>query len=446
MEPLLEQALDLSLLIEQLRSEDGLALLLLRLFPVFLLLELPLTLVVVLGVLRWWVRERTLPPKQSLYRPRVSCVITCYSEGADVRRTLETLCEQTYPGEIELIPVVDGAAVNQDTLQAVRGFELREEWRPTRRVRPIAKWQRGGRVSSLNAGLSMCTGSIVMALDGDTSFDNTMVSAMVRHFEDPNVPAVAGSLRVRNTWTSLVTVIQAIEYLVSIQLAKTGLSEWNLVNNISGAFGAFRKETIEQIGGWDTHSAEDLDITLRIKSYFGRYRGLRIPFEPKAIGHTDAPTTVTGLLRQRMRWDGDLLFLYGRKHSGSISPRLMGWPNFLMTVISGLFIQVVLPFIIIGYTALMLFTLPWQTVLALAVLVEFVYFLVLALQYLLMLIMVSERPGQDLQLIPFLPLFPVAMFMVRCWSAVAILNELWRRSHEESSMAPWWVLRKAKRF
>ncbi|MGA1562572.1 MAG: glycosyltransferase family 2 protein, partial [Gammaproteobacteria bacterium] len=199
MEPLLEQALDLSLLIEQLRSEDGLALLLLRLFPVFLLLELPLTLVVVLGVLRWWIREQTLPPRQSLYRPRVSCVITCYSEGADVRRTLETLCEQTYPGEIELIPVVDGAAVNQDTLQAVRGFELREEWRPTRRVRPIAKWQRGGRVSSLNAGLSMCTGSIVMALDGDTSFDNTMVSAMVRHFEDPNVPAVAGSLRVRNT-------------------------------------------------------------------------------------------------------------------------------------------------------------------------------------------------------------------------------------------------------
>lgn len=446
MEPLLEQALDLSLLIEQLRSEDGLALLLLRLFPVFLLLELPLTLVVVLGVLRWWIREQTLPPRQSLYRPRVSCVITCYSEGADVRRTLETLCEQTYPGEIELIPVVDGAAVNQDTLQAVRGFEVREEWRQTRRVRPIAKWQRGGRVSSLNAGLSMCTGSIVMALDGDTSFDNTMVSAMVRHFEDPNVPAVAGSLRVRNTWTSLVTVIQAIEYLVSIQLAKTGLSEWNLVNNISGAFGAFRKETIEQIGGWDTHSAEDLDITLRIKSYFGRYRGLRIPFEPKAIGHTDAPTTVTGLLRQRMRWDGDLLFLYGRKHSGSISPRLMGWPNFLMTVISGLFIQVVLPFIIIGYTALMLFTLPWQTVLALAVLVEVVYFLLLALQYLLMLIMVSERPGKDLQLTPFLPLFPVAMFMVRCWSAVAILNELWRRSHEESSMAPWWVLRKAKRF
>ena len=446
MDPVLEQAVNLPLLLDQLRGEDGLARLLLQLFPLFLVVELPLTLLVVLGVLRWWIREQTLPPRRSLYRPRVSCVITCYSEGADVRRTLETLCEQTYPGEIELIPVVDGAAANRPTLEAVRGFELREEWRRTRRMRPIAKWQRGGRVSSLNAGLSMSTGSIVMALDGDTSFDNTMVSAIVRHFEDPNVPAVAGSLRVRNTWTSLATALQAIEYLISIQMAKTGLSEWNLVNNISGAFGAFRREIIEQLGGWDTHSAEDLDITLRIKSYFGRHRRLRIPFEPKAIGHTDVPTSMVGLLRQRLRWDGDLLFLYARKHSGSIAPRLMGWPNFLMTVISGLFIQVVLPFIIVGYTVMTVITLPWPTVLALAVLVNLVYLVVLSLQFLLMLLLVSERPRQDLRLLPLLPLFPVAMLLVRCWSMVAILNELWRRSHEESSMAPWWVLRRATRF
>jgi biofilm PGA synthesis N-glycosyltransferase PgaC len=286
----------------------------------------------------------------------------------------------------------------------------------------------------------------VMALDGDTSFDNTMVSAMVRHFEDPNVPAVAGSLRVRNTWTSLATAIQSIEYLISIQMAKTGLGEWNLLNNISGAFGAFRKDIIDQLGGWDTHSAEDLDMTLRIKSYFGRHRNLRIPFEPKAIGHTDAPASIAGLLMQRLRWDGDLLFLYARKHSGSITPRLMGWPNFLMTVVSGLFIQVVLPFIIVGYSLLMLFTLPWQTVVTLALLVELVYLVVLTMQFLLMLGLISERPRQDIRLLPLLPLFPVAMFVIRCWSAVAILNELLRRSHEETAMAPWWVLRKATRF
>lgn len=446
MESALGQVLDLPLLLEQLQSDDGAVRLFLLLFPFFILLELPLTLVVMLGVLRWWVRELSLPPRQSLYRPRVSCVITCYSEGLDVQRTLRSLCEQTYSGEIELIPVVDGAAANQRTLEAVRGFHLDPVLYPKRKLRPIAKWQRGGRVSSLNAGLSMSTGEIIMALDGDTSFDNTMVAAMVRHFEDPNVPAVAGSLRVRNTWTSLATAIQAIEYLISIQMAKIGLSEWNVVNNISGAFGAFRRSIIQQIGGWDTHSAEDLDITLRIKSYFGRHRKLRIPFEPKAIGHTDAPTSFQGLLQQRLRWDGDLLFLYARKHSGSLTPRLMGWPNFLMTIITGLFVQVVLPFIIVGYTVVSLITLPAVTVLALSVLVYAVYLVVITLQFLLMLLMVSERPKQDLRLIPLLPIFPLAMFLIRCWSAVAILNEWLRRGHEESSMAPWWVLRRATRF
>ena len=56
----------------------------------------------------------------------------------------------------------------------------------------------------------------------------------------------------------------------------------------------------------------------------------------------DAPTSFQGLLKQRLRWDGDLLFLYGYKHVASISPRQMGWSNFIMTVVSGLFVQLVL--------------------------------------------------------------------------------------------------------
>ena len=433
-------------LLINLASPDGVSQLFLMLFPFFLLFELPLNLLVMLGVLRWFVRQRSMRPQQSLYRPRVSCIITCYSEGMDVQKTLLSLCEQVYPGHIEMVPVVDGAAVNQATLEAVRSFKIDPLLYPRRHLRPIAKWQRGGRVSSLNAGLALSSGEIVMAMDGDTSFDNTTVSALVRHFADPNVPAVAGSLRVRNCWASLSTAMQAMEYLLSIHMSKIGLSEWNLVNNVSGAFGAFRRSFIERIGGWDTHTAEDLDLTLRIKSYFGRRNGLRIPFEPEAIGHTDAPVTFRQFLLQRLRWDGDLLFLYVRKHSASMTPRLLGWPNFIMTLISGFFFQLMLPFIILGYSLLALLTLPSNTLLLLAGLVYALYFVITLMLYLSMLLMVSERPRQDLRLGLLVPVFPIFMFILRCWSAVAILNELFRRGHEESSMAPWWVLKKATRF
>lgn len=433
------------LLLTELGKADGGVRLLVSLLPAFLLLEVPLNLLVLLGVLRWFLRKPFELPPDNGYRPRVSCVITCYSEGRDVQSTLSSLCEQTYGGEIEMIPVVDGAAVNQTTMQAVRDFRVDRQLYPRRLLRPIAKWQRGGRVSSLNAGLAHCTGEIVMALDGDTSFDNDMVVNIVRHFADPNVPAVAGSLRVRNWKASLTTAMQALEYLLSIHMAKIGLSEWNLVNNVSGAFGAFRRSFLDKIGGWDTHTAEDLDITLRIKNYFGR-QPLRIPFEPCAIGHTDAPTTFRQFLMQRLRWDGDLYFLYIRKHRHSFNPRLLGWPNFLMTLVSGFFFQLVLPFIIFGYLVVGLFVLPLPHYLALAGLIYLVYLGVTLLMYLAMLAMVSERPRQDLRLLPIVFLFPLFMLVMRCWSAVAMLNEALRRGHEESSMAPWWVLKKAKRF
>ncbi|MBV4462393.1 biofilm PGA synthesis N-glycosyltransferase PgaC [Pseudomonas sp. F-14 TE3623] len=442
MSPLMEQ---LYSMLSAIMGTDGLSRLFYMLFPLFLVFELPLTIMVLLGVLRWFTRRRSSVPKTSLYRPKVSCIITCYSEGMDVQTTLLSLCEQTYPGHIEMIPVVDGATINQPTLSAVRSFYVDPLLYPRRHLRPIAKWQRGGRVSSLNAGLSHASGDIVMALDGDTSFDNNMVSAIVRNFEDPSVPAVAGSLRVRNVWGSWVTAMQALEYVLSIHMSKIGLAEWNLVNNVSGAFGAFRRSFLVKIGGWNTHTAEDLDLTLRIKSYFKRH-DLRIPFEPEAIGHTDAPATLRQFLMQRLRWDGDLFFLYVRKHNHNINPDLLGWPTFLMILLSGFFFQLVLPFIIFIYTLLALFILPGKTLLFLFALIYLLYLLITMLLFGAMLSMVSDRPRQDVTLGLLVPVFPLFMLLIRCWSAVAMLNEMFRRGHEETSMAPWWVLKRATRF
>ena len=418
---------------------------LILLLPFFLFFEVPMFFVVTLGVVRWYLTKLHRVPAVGHYVPRVSCLVICYNEGEVVQKTLRTLCEQVYPGEIELIPVLDGAAQNLDTLQGVRDFKLDKRLYPNRSIRPIAKWQRGGRVSSLNAGLQIATGEVVLVMDADTTFDNNTVSALVPHFADPMVPAVAGSLRVGNPTSSLITRLQELEYFLTIHTSKTGLSEWNTINNVSGAFGAFRREFLERIGGWDTHTAEDLDLTLRIKSYFGRHP-YRIPFEPAAVGHTDVPDTLGKFLKQRLRWDGDLFFLYVRKHSENMSPRLMGWRNFFMTLFTGFFFQMVVPFLIVLYTLAILFLLPAAKVLALGVLLYLVYLGATVLLYLLGMLLVSERPKQDLRMLLVLPVYPFFTFCTRCWSAVCILNEIFRRGHEESSMAPWWVTKRGKRF
>ena len=44
----------------------------------------------------------------------------------------------------------------------------------------------------------------------------------------------------------------------------------------------------------------------------------------------------------------------------------------------------------------------------------------------------------------FLPLFPLFAFVNRVHCSFSILQEIFLQSHLDSSMAPWWVLRKTK--
>ncbi len=417
----------------------------LKFFPFVVFLEAPFFLLVTTGMVKYGLREH-LPHRQREREryPSVSCVITCYSEGEDVRKTIQSLSQQIYPGHIEIIAVVDGALQNRPTLLAARGARSLLDNTPRRRLIVLPKWQRGGRVSSLNAGLSIATGEIVMALDGDTSFDNDMVRNATRHFDDPGVVGVAGNLRVRNAARSLVTRLQALEYMLSIGAGKTGLSEFNIVNNISGAFGVFRTQFLRNLGGWDAGSAEDLDMTMRIKQYFGRHPDLRIVFDPHAIGHTDAPDSWRIFFRQRLRWDGDMFYIFIRKYRLNLRPRLLGWRNFLFVVVNGLVMQLLMPFLIVAYTGVLLFTLPLGAVLGVLAFIYLAYLAALVFYFLLYVVAVSERPWQDLAYLRFLPLFPVFAFANRIHCSFSIMMEFFMMSHLDSSMAPWWVLRKTK--
>jgi biofilm PGA synthesis N-glycosyltransferase PgaC len=415
------------------------------LLPLIFIYELPLMMLVISGILRFHYISFIKVPIASLYQPKVSCIITCYAEGEAVMSTISSLIEQTYDGDIEIIAVVDGAVQNAKTYQAAL-MSAAASRANNRNVIVLPKWQRGGRVSTLNAGLHVASGEIVINADADTSFDNDMVSQIVPYFEDPNVPALAGALRVRNVKQSLFTRMQAIEYLISIQGGKTGLSQWNLINNISGAFGAFRRNFLIQIGGWDTHTAEDLDLTIRIKQYFKRHPNWRIPFATLAIGHTDAPVTLKELVWQRLRWDGDLLFLYFRKHWPAFTPRLLGLGTFIFTLVYGFLQNVLMPFIILIYSVGIVIMYPWQFVISISIILYCIYFCILLFFYLFVLIALSERLKQDLYLLKWLPIYPFYALFMRMVCVFALLNEIARRSHEESSMAPWWVLKRGRKF
>jgi cellulose synthase/poly-beta-1,6-N-acetylglucosamine synthase-like glycosyltransferase len=283
-----------------------------------------------------------------------------------------------------------------------------------------------------------------MALDGDTSFENDMLIKTVANFDDENVVALAGNLRVRNKDDNIVTKLQNIEYILSISAGRTGLSSFNMVNNISGAFAVFRTDVLRLLKGWDSGAAEDLDITIRLKEHFGRNPHWKIAFDPHVVAHTEVPNTLFDFFKQRFRWEGDLYYVLIRKYMNNITPKLLGPLNYLFSVVGVFFFQMLMPVVLTIYSIMVVIFFPIEYIVALGILVYMFYFIMLSSFYIAYLFLISDRVKEDSIYIIYLPLYLLFAFAARINAAVAIIQSMVNKSHLDTSMAPWWVLKKGK--
>jgi cellulose synthase/poly-beta-1,6-N-acetylglucosamine synthase-like glycosyltransferase len=84
---------------------------------------------------------------------------------------------------------------------------------------------------------------------------------------------------------------------------------------VPGAIGAFRRRALEQVGGFsDDTLAEDTDLTIAVNR-----AGWRVAYEERALAWTEAPSTLSGLWKQRYRWAyGTMQAMW--KHRSALRP------------------------------------------------------------------------------------------------------------------------------
>jgi cellulose synthase/poly-beta-1,6-N-acetylglucosamine synthase-like glycosyltransferase len=240
-------------------------------------------------------------------RLKVSIVIGGHNEAGAMRACIKSLGEQTR--HIDEIIVVDDGSTDgmRRVLRELRAHGLIS--------RALCNQVRCGKVAACNLGMSIAKGDIVVNLDADCSYDRDAVELLVAPFADPRVGATCGNIGVRNSGASIVAALQAVEYLVSISLGKRLLELLGIVACASGAFSAFRREALLQVGILSSGSGEDLDITLRM-----RRSGWKIRFVADSWCLTDVPDTLAGLVRQRRRWDRDTFRIRLRRFRDAFNP------------------------------------------------------------------------------------------------------------------------------
>jgi cellulose synthase/poly-beta-1,6-N-acetylglucosamine synthase-like glycosyltransferase len=174
----------------------------------------------------------------------------------------------------------------------------------------------GGKAHAVNTALSASKGTVIVALDADTQFDPHTIPRLVRWFNDPKVGAVAGNAKVGNR-INLITLWQALEYITAQNLERRALAALGAITVVPGAVGAWRREALEQLGGFPADTlAEDQDLTIAVQK-----AGYKTLFDSEAIAWTEAPDTARGLARQRYRWAYGTLQCLWKHRDATFRPR-----------------------------------------------------------------------------------------------------------------------------
>ena len=219
--------------------------------------------------------------------PLVTVIIPAYNEEKAIGKTVDSLLKLSYVNK-EIIIVDDGSTDGT--------FEVAKKYAKNDFARVVTK-PNNGKWDALNTGIKVANGEFIVCIDADTLLDPNAIQHLIKHFSDPNIAAVAGNVKVGNRH-GLLTKLQALEYVVGINLHRRSEASLQNVTVVPGPIGAFRASVLKEIGLFEGDTfAEDADITFRILR-----AGYKTVFEARAFGYTEAPTSMTSLAKQRYRW------------------------------------------------------------------------------------------------------------------------------------------------
>jgi poly-beta-1,6 N-acetyl-D-glucosamine synthase len=247
--------------------------------------------------------------RESLHLPPVTILVPAYNEGAVIQGSIRSLLELDYP-RYEILVIDDGS--KDDTYVKAAAYEG-ERGRAI--VRVLTK-PNGGKARALNTGIAAASHDYILCMDGDSALHPQTLRRAIRHFEDPHIGAVAGSVKVVNR-NNLLSSLQALEYIEGLNMVRAAQGFFRLVNIIPGPIGLFRKGALQEVGGYDHDTfAEDCDLTLKLL-----LQGWKIQYEPGSIAYTEAPEALLDLLKQRYRWTRGILQAISKHKRTLFDPR-----------------------------------------------------------------------------------------------------------------------------
>lgn len=268
----------------------------------------------------------------------ISVLVPAYNEESTIVNNINSLLALNYPS-YEVIVINDGS--KDDTFKKiVEAYKLKEITQPvrylikTKKIRGIYKnidipkltlvdKENGGKADALNVGINISKYPVFTSIDADSMLESdSLVRVIMPFIEDKLTVAVGGIVRIVNGSkvkdgkveaiglpNNGLAMFQVVEYLRAFLTGRMGWDALGCLLIISGAFGAFKKDVVVQVGGYSSNTiGEDMELVVKIHKFLRKNKfQYKIKFIPDPVCWTQAPEKIKDLRGQRRRWQIGLM-------------------------------------------------------------------------------------------------------------------------------------------
>ena len=213
-----------------------------------------------------------------------------------VNRLIDAVCRMDYPRELMEIQVLDDST---DETVDVAALAVRRWKDQGFNITYLHRTDRTGfKAGALEAGMHVADGRFIAIFDADFVPPADFLRRALPQFADPQVGMVQARWGHINADYSTLTRIQAIMLDGHFVLEHGSRNRAGCFFNFNGTAGIWRRDAIEQSGGWQHDTlTEDLDL-----SYRAQLRGWRFVFMENVITPAELPVEMNSFKSQQHRW------------------------------------------------------------------------------------------------------------------------------------------------
>lgn len=228
--------------------------------------------------------------------PQITVQLPIYNERYVVQRLLDAVVRLQYPKDLLELQVLDDStdettAIAAQLVQCHRqeGFDITLLHRPHRH---------GFKAGALQEGLKVAKGVFIVIFDADFMPASDFLMRLLPFFQDPTIAMVQSRWGYINGDYSILTRAQTFGINGHFWVEQAARCWSGLFMNFNGSGGIWRRQAIEEVGGWQADTlTEDLDLSYRVQ-----LQGWRLKFVPQVVCPAEVPAQMTAVKSQQHRW------------------------------------------------------------------------------------------------------------------------------------------------